>query len=43
MLAALGNLASIALPKLFSFAAKKLGHTPIGSVAAKAVRFAQRP
>ena len=31
MLAALGSLASYAVPKLLSFASKKLFHTPLGA------------
>lgn len=42
MLAALGTLASVALPKIISFASKKLMHTNIGKVAAKAIKGADR-
>lgn len=40
MLAALSGLASVAIPKLVSFAAKKLGNGNIGNVVAKAAKAA---
>jgi hypothetical protein len=38
MIAALGSLASYALPKLLTFASKKLFNTNIGSTVHKALR-----
>jgi len=43
MLSALGTLASFALPKLMTFASKKLGHSTIGKAASAISSTLQNP